>query len=336
MIIVGNSGSHGRPPQDSYTGPMTADPARDAPDDTSPLPGAGRYAPSPSGDLHLGNLRTAILAWALARRTGRTFQMRVEDLDRVQEGSEARQLADLEALGIDWDGPVVHQSARGPAYDAAIAQLHSAGLIYECYCTRREILEAPSAPHSPPGAYPGTCRELPAAARQAGREKTRQLHREPALRLRAEAEQWAVQDLWAGRTAGTVDDLVLRRGDGTPAYNLAVVVDDAAAGVDQVARADDLLSSAPRQAYLAHLLGLPEPGYAHVPLAVNTAGARLAKRDGAVTLRDRLAQGESSGEVVERIGLSLGLGGCRTAADILDRWEPASSPRSPWVVDLPD
>jgi glutamyl-tRNA synthetase len=134
---------------------------------------------------------------------------------------------------------------------------------------------------------------------------------------------------------GTVDDLVLRRGDGVVAYNLAVVVDDAAAGVDQVVRADDLLSSAPRQAYLAQLLGLPEPSYAHVPLAVNGEGARLAKRDGAVTLRDRYAQGESVAEVVGRIGDSLGLAGCRTAADVLERWDPATLPREPWVVQLP-
>ena len=318
---------------------MTADLAGRAPGAAAPQPaapppgpGAGRYAPSPSGDLHLGNLRTAIPAWALARRSGRAFHLRVEDLDRVREGSEARQLEDLQALGIDWDGPVVHQSARGDAYDAAIGQLQAAGLVYECCCTRREIQEAPSAPHAPPGAYPGTCRDLSPAQLERGREKMRRLGRQPALRLRSEVTEWSVQDLWAGETTAAVDDFVLRRGDGTAAYNLAVVVDDADVGVDQVVRADDLLSSAPRQAYLALLLGLPQPGYAHVPLAVNSAGARLAKRDGAVTLRDRLARGESAGDVVERIGRSLGLRGCRSAADVLDRWEPASSPRSPWVV----
>ncbi|APX33708.1 tRNA glutamyl-Q(34) synthetase GluQRS [Brachybacterium sp. P6-10-X1] len=306
----------------------------------SPSAGAGRYAPSPSGDLHLGNLRTAILAWALARRTGRSFHLRVEDLDRVQEGSEQRQLADLAALGLDWDGEVVRQSDRGVAHDAAIDRLVDRGLVFECYCTRREIQDAPSAPHAPPGAYPGTCRDLTSTQRTAGRARMRQLQREPALRLRAEVPEWTVEDLWAGTVTGAVDDLVLRRGDGVVAYNLAVVVDDAAAGVDQVTRADDLLSSAPRQAHLAHLLGLPEPGYAHVPLAVNTAGARLAKRDGAVTLRERRERGESVAEIVGRIGDSLGLPDCRTAADVLERWEPASlspgSPASePWVVDLP-
>ncbi|MDN5688791.1 MAG: tRNA glutamyl-Q(34) synthetase GluQRS [Brachybacterium sp.] len=303
-----------------------------SPPPPSPSVGAGRYAPSPSGDLHLGNLRTAILAWALARRTGRTFHLRIEDLDRVREGSEERQLADLAALGLDWDGEVVRQSDRGAAHDAAIERLVGRGLVFECYCTRREIQEAPSAPHAPPGAYPGTCRDLTSSQRATGRARMRELQREPALRLRADVSEWAVEDLWAGTVTGAVDDLVLRRGDGVVAYNLAVVVDDAAAGVDQVTRADDLLSSAPRQAHLAHLLGLPEPGYAHVPLAVNTAGARLAKRDGAVTLRDRLERGEPVAAVVARIGDSLGLPGCRTAADVLERWEPSTLSPQAWVV----
>ena len=301
----------------------------------SPAHGAGRYAPSPSGDLHLGNLRTAVLAWVLARRSGRSFHLRIEDLDRVREGAEQRQIEDLAALGIDWDGELVRQSERGRAHDAAVQSLSAQGMVFECYCTRREILEAPSAPHAPPGAYPGTCRDLSPAEREQGRRRMRELRREPALRLRAGVDSWQVHDLWAGEVTAAVDDLVLRRGDGVVAYNLAVVVDDAAAGVDQVVRADDLLSSAPRQAYLAHLLELPEPRYAHVPLAVNASGARLAKRDGAVTLRDRLALGESAAQVMERIGDSLGLPGCRTAADVLERWDPASLPRHPWVVDLP-
>ena len=296
---------------------------------------AGRYAPSPSGDLHLGNLRTAILAWALARGTGRAFRLRVEDLDRVRAGAEARQLEDLAAIGLDWDGEVVHQSARGDAHAAAIAELTDQGLVYECYCTRREILEAPSAPHAPPGAYPGTCRDLSPADRAAGRERMRTLDREPALRLRADVRSFTVQDRFAGEVEGAVDDLVLRRGGGVVAYNLAVVVDDAAQGVDQVVRADDLLSSAPRQAHLAGLLRLPAVEYAHVPLAVNAQGARLAKRDGAVTLRDRLARGESAAEVVERIGDSLGLPGCRTAADVAAAWDLRTLPVGPWTVDLP-
>ncbi|MCL6424213.1 tRNA glutamyl-Q(34) synthetase GluQRS [Brachybacterium sp. JHP9] len=304
----------------------------------SPAPpevGAGRYAPSPSGDLHLGNLRTAILAWVLARRSGRAFRLRLEDLDRVREGAAQRQLEDLAALGLDWDGDVMVQSERGDAYAQALGRLQDEGRVFECFCTRREILEAPSAPHAPPGAYPGTCRDLSPQEREEGAAKMLALQREPALRLRAGVREFSVEDHFAGTVTADVDDFVLRRGDGVAAYNLAVVVDDAAQGVDQVTRGDDLLTSAPRQAYLATLLGAPVPAYAHVPLALNTAGARLAKRDGAVTLRDRLARGESAGDVVGRIGDSLGVPGCRTARDVLERWDPAMLPQEPWVVELP-
>ncbi|MEU8894994.1 tRNA glutamyl-Q(34) synthetase GluQRS [Nocardia sp. NPDC048505] len=291
-------------------------------------PGAGRYAPSPSGDLHLGNLRTALLAWLFARSTGRRFLMRVEDLDRVRPGAAERQLADLAALGLDWDGPVVRQSERLPLYTAAIDRLTEAGRTYECFCTRREIQQAATAPHGPMGAYPGTCRDLGAAAR------ARHLAdgRPAALRLRAEAADFEIVDELHGRYRGAVDDLVLRRGDGMPAYNLAVVVDDAAQGIDQVVRGDDLLSSTPRQAYLATLLGLPVPHYAHVPLALNTAGQRLAKRDGAVTLADRLALGNTPEEVLNLLTGSLGYI-ASSPAQLLDRFDPARLPREPWIVD---
>ncbi|QEU10919.1 MULTISPECIES: tRNA glutamyl-Q(34) synthetase GluQRS [Dermabacter] len=329
------------------------------PDSHSPLGFAGRYAPSPSGDLHLGNLRTAILAWVFARRTGRDFLMRMEDLNRVKEGSAARQLEDMEALGLDWDGPVAWQSKRLDLYQRVVAALDERGLVYECYCTRREIHEAPSAPHAPPGAYPGTCRELTEAERTAGREKMRALNREPSLRLRADTHSYEVTDLYAGHTVGDVDDFVLVRGDGMFAYNLVAVVDDIETGVDQVVRGDDLLSSSPRQAYLTDLLAqaapwlFPHPdrlsagptvagtaspphpsaqlSYIHVPLALNTDGARLAKRDGAVTLRDRLAKGESPEDVAETIGDSLGLPGCRSARDILEAFDPEALPRAPWI-----
>ncbi|MCL2533767.1 MAG: tRNA glutamyl-Q(34) synthetase GluQRS [Nocardiaceae bacterium] len=293
---------------------------------------AGRFAPSPSGDLHLGNLRTALLAWLFARSTGRRFLVRVEDLDRVRPGAEERQIADLAALGLDWDGDVVHQSSRLPLYDSAIARLQRAGLTYECFCTRKEILQAASAPHAPAGAYPGTCRNLT----DAEREERRSGGRPPALRLRAGTDKFTVEDELHGRYTGMVDDLVLRRGDGIPAYNLAVVVDDAAQGVDQVVRGDDLLSSAPRQAYLAGLLGLPAPTYVHVPLALNTEGKRLAKRDGAVTLADQSAQGRTPADVLAVLAQSLGLaddGEIVTLTQLLDRWDPEKVPDHPWVID---
>ncbi|MBM7458590.1 tRNA glutamyl-Q(34) synthetase GluQRS [Rhodococcus coprophilus] len=299
----------------------------DRPDATT---GAGRFAPSPSGDLHLGNLRTAVLAWLFARSTGRRFLLRVEDLDRVRPGAEQRQLADLAALGLDWDEQVVHQSRRIRLYENAIDRLTRAGLTYECFCTRREIQQATSAPHAPAGAYPGTCRDLTPEQRDAKRSADRA----PAIRLRSTTQWFTVHDVLHGDFTGVVDDFVLRRNDGTPAYNLAVVVDDAAQGIDQVVRGDDLLTSAPRQAYLATVLGLEVPHYAHVPLALNQEGKRLAKRDGAVTLADQEAQGHSAADVLGTIAVSLRLadpGEPVTLPLLLDRWDPARMPREPWV-----
>jgi glutamyl-tRNA synthetase len=306
--------------------------------------GAGRFAPSPTGDLHLGNLRTAVLAWLFARSTGRRFLIRIEDLDRARSGSAARQLADLAAIGLTWDGPVTYQTTRYDAYDAALATLESRGLTYECYCSRRDIAEAASAPHGaspgrvtagprPPGAYPGTCRHL--TDRQ--RAERRASGRSPAIRLRARRSSYSVHDVLAGETTGAVDDFVLRRGDGTPAYNLAVVVDDAAQGIDQVVRGDDLLSSAARQAYLAALLGHTPPTYAHVPLALGPGGRRLAKRDGAVTLADLGALGWTAARVLSLLAASLDLarpGEPVTPDRLLGRFEPATLPHDPWMVEV--
>ncbi|ORM34054.1 tRNA glutamyl-Q(34) synthetase GluQRS [Williamsia sp. 1135] len=293
---------------------------------------AGRYAPSPSGDLHLGNLRTALLAWMFARTTDRAFMMRVEDLDRVRPGSEQRQLDDLATLGIDWDRPVMRQSQRLPHYDAVINGLRERGLTYECFCTRREILEAPTAPHAAAGAYPGTCRDLSTSARQAKIDAGRP----PAIRLRCERDEFTVTDVIKGVHTGVVDDFVLRRGDGIAAYNLAVVIDDHAQGVDQVVRGDDLLSSAPRQSYLAELLGLPAVTYAHVPLVVNTEGKRLAKRDGAVTLDDLATKSVDAHQVLSLVAESLGLGAPGeevSAQEMLSRFDPRTLPKHPWRIE---
>ncbi|MGQ4598665.1 tRNA glutamyl-Q(34) synthetase GluQRS [Nocardia sp. R6R-6] len=292
-------------------------------------PGAGRYAPSPSGDLHLGNLRTALLAWAFARSSGRRFVLRIDDLDRVRPGAEQRQLDDLAAVGVDWDGPVVRQSERRPLYEAAIERLTAAGLTYECFCTRREVQKAATAPHGPMGAYPGTCRELT----EPERIRLRAEGRPAALRLRATVTEFEVHDALHGCYRGPVDDVVLRRGDGVAAYNLAVVVDDAAQDVDQVVRGDDLLPSTPRQAYLATLLGLPVPHYAHVPLVLNPAGRRLAKRDGAVTLTDWRALGNTPGEVVSALAASLGYI-ATSSSELLARFDPRRLPREPWILDV--
>lgn len=289
--------------------------------------GAGRFAPSPSGPLHIGNLRTAVVAWLFARSTGRGFLIRVEDLDRVRAGAESRQLEELAALGLTSDTAVVRQSERTALYEEALGTLTRRGLVYECFCTRRDIAEAASATHSPPGFYPGTCRSLSAEERA-----RRRALRPPALRLRSDVDSWQIEDVLAGPVVAPVDDVVLRRNDGAVAYNLAVVVDDAAQGIDQVVRGDDLLSSTPRQAYLAYLLGLPVPEYAHVPLALNPEGRRLAKRDGAVTLEDLALLGYSPGSVLGTILASLVLPtGPLQAA--LDAFDPARLPRTPWVVD---
>ncbi len=286
---------------------------------------AGRFAPSPSGELHAGNLRTAILAWLFARSTGRKFLLRVEDLDRARAGAEAGQLRDLEAMGVTWDGDVVRQTARGPLYAQAITRLAAAGLTYECFCTRREIQEAPSAPHAPQGAYPGTCRNLDSAELEFRRST-----RPAAVRLRAGVGEYTVHDVLHGEFTGVVDDFVLRRNDGVTAYNLAVVVDDAEQGIDQVVRGDDLLPSTPRQAYLASLLNIPSPEYAHVPLVVNDDGVRLAKRDGAVTLTDLAAAGALADRVRDLLLESLGLP-AGPLMQALEAFNPAALPREPWV-----
>ncbi len=287
---------------------------------------AGRFAPSPTGDLHLGNLRTAVVAWLFARSSGAAFRLRIEDLDagRVRPGVAERQRSDLDALGVTFDGPVVVQSERAEAYGAALRTL--APRTYECFCTRREIIEAASAPHGSSGRYPGTCRDLSPAARDAWRRT-----RPPALRLRADGARQTVTDLLHGEVSGPVDDVVLRRNDGVAAYPLAVVVDDLAQGIDQVVRGEDLLDAALSQAHLATLLGSAPPLYAHVPLALNLAGRRLAKRDGAVTLADLAAHGIGSDEVLARITDSLGLPHAPLPA-LVDVFDPARLPRTPWMV----
>jgi glutamyl-tRNA synthetase len=302
---------------------------------------AGRFAPSPTGELHLGNVRTALVAWLAARSTGRDFLIRMEDLDPNVSSPEheQRQLSDLAALGLDWDGEVVRQSERFDLYRVEIERLDAAGRVYRCYCTRREIRaeieQAAAAPHGdrPDGAYPGTCRELTDADR-AEREAA---GRRPALRLRTHGETIDLHDQLTGRYRGAVDDVVLARADGVPAYNLAVVVDDAAQGVSQVVRGDDLLSSTPRQILLQRLIGVDPPEYLHVPLVLGADGDRLAKRHGAVTLRDLAAEGWATTDVVSVLARSLGLAAAGEVVSIemlVDRFDPELVPEG--AVTLAD
>jgi glutamyl-tRNA synthetase len=292
----------------------------------------GRYAPSPTGELHLGNLRTALLAWLFARSAGSRFLLRIEDLDagRVREPFVPSQLDDLRALGVDWVGEVVRQSPRTDLYAAALGRLERSGRVYRCFCSRREVREAASAQHgaAAEGFYPGTCRDLPDAE-----SDRRAAAGEPfALRLRAERAEVTIADRLHGERTDLVDDVVLRRRDRAFAYNLAVVVDDAGQGVEEVVRGDDLLPATAAQALLCDLLGLPRPTWSHVPLVLGADGERLAKRHGAVTLADLERGGRSAADAVAWMAASLGLAAPDepvTPADLLTRFDPGRLPADP-------
>ncbi|NUL60762.1 tRNA glutamyl-Q(34) synthetase GluQRS [Brevibacterium luteolum] len=339
---------------------MDSFPPSPSPAESAPVVarGAGRYAPSPSGRLHIGNLRTGVLAWLCAHSTGRDFRWRVEDLDRVQAGAAEQQLADFAALGVTPDGPLIIQSERTELYGDVIDALAAAGFVYECYCSRRDIQSAPSAPHTPPGAYPGTCRNLTASVREAERTRLAGNGREPALRLdaqaaaqllevpvRASGPEVMVADALLGDVRGFIDDFVLRRGDGVDSYHLAVVVDDLAMGIDQVVRADDLASSTPRQVFFAWLLdrvspeligtkaGRAEIEWVHVPLVLGPSGQRLAKRDGAVTLGDLAGTGF---DFFAWLGSSLGFGPWDGLAQARAEFDLTAMTRQPAVFDPAD
>jgi len=253
----------------------------------------GRLAPSPTGGLHVGHARSFLLAWWSVRARGGRITLRIEDLDagRVKPGMTEACLADLRWLGLDWDGAPHVQSADTAPLAAAVAELERRGLLYPCVCTRRDLRESLSAPHAPDGAqgagesaYPGTCRDRFASAAEA-EERT---GRAPGLRLRVAPGVLALEDALAGPFTSDVarehGDFLVARRDGAFAYQLAVVVDDARDGVNEVLRGDDLLSSCGRQAVLQEALDLPRPRWIHVPLVVDERGERLAKRSGALTL----------------------------------------------------
>lgn len=239
----------------------------------------GRFAPSPSGRMHLGNLFSALLSWLSVRSAGGTMVLRIEDLDpdrcRPEYAEQLRR--DLGWLGLDWDREQTPQSKRTAAYQAEFEKLTAKGLVYPCYCTRGE-LHAASAPHASDGEliYPGTCRNLTEAERAA---KTKA----PCFRLQVPDEEICftdgLQGVCSSDLARDCGDFIIRRADGAFAYQLAVTVDDAAAGVTEVVRGCDLLSSVPRQMYLQRLLGFPTPDYYHVPLLLSPDGRRLSKRE---------------------------------------------------------
>ncbi|HEY7933040.1 MAG TPA: tRNA glutamyl-Q(34) synthetase GluQRS [Solirubrobacteraceae bacterium] len=268
----------------------------------------GRFAPSPTGPLHLGNLRTALIAWLFARSERDNFLLRVEDLDpeRCRPEHERGQLQDLQILGLDWDGVPVRQSERGMLFRDAFEDLRRQERLYPCWCTRAELARVLSAPHDRQnqGVYPGTCRRLSDSQRAACEHE----HGRPrAWRLDAKRERVGFVDRLHGPVELEVEDFVVWRGDAVAAYNLAVVVDDAAQAVQHVVRGDDLLEGTPRQVLLARLLGLRAPTYTHLPLVLGPDGRRLAKRDGAVTLSQRLALGEPIEAIVGWMAAGLGL-----------------------------
>ncbi len=298
----------------------------------------GRYAPSPTGDLHLGNVRTALLAWLFARKAGGAFVLRVEDLDRprVRLGATERMLEDLRWLGLDWDegpdcgGPYAPylQSERQHIYKAALERLRAADLVYPCYCSRAEVARAASAPQGAGDEgprYPGACRSLSAAERQA-REAA---GRRPCWRFRAPDRLIQFTDLVAGpvtqNVAQVVGDFIVSRSDGIPAYQLAVVVDDALMQITQVVRGADLLSSTARQIALFEALGFAIPIFGHVPLVLDAGGARLAKRDRAAGIGALRAAGYTPEQVLGALAASCGLcppGEAPSARELLAAFAP--------------
>lgn len=293
----------------------------------------GRFAPSPSGRMHLGNAWSALLAWLSVRSRGGVMVLRLEDLDPDRckrplcDGVEE----DLRWLGLDWDeggsagGPEFYQSQRSEIYRAALEQLEQQGLLYPCFCTRGQ-LHAPNAPHRSDGEviYPGTCRDLSAEER-AVRAQTRH----PAVRIRVPDDEIGfvdrLQGVYGENLARDCGDFILRRSDGVYAYQLAVVVDDALMGVTEVTRGSDLLTSTPRQIYLQHLLGFHTPDYCHVPLLCALDGRRLSKRESDLTLQSLREHGVRPEEIVGRLACAAGL---------IDRPEPISARELVPVFDV--
>jgi glutamyl-tRNA synthetase len=249
-------------------------------------PPTTRLAPSPTGALHLGNARTFLVNWLVARQNGWKILMRIDDLDgpRIKRDADRQAMDDLRWLGLDWDADPIYQSSRVERYADAIARLLSSGRAYPCVCSRKEVESAASAPHSEDGStvYPGTCRGKFSSIEEARASS----EREPAIRFAVPEGIIEFDDAFAGRqtfdVARQLGDFVIRKADGTAAYQLAVVVDDAEMGVTQIVRGDDLLDSTPRQILLYRALGLVDriPNYLHLPLVVGEDGRRLAKRHG--------------------------------------------------------
>lgn len=296
----------------------------------------GRLAPSPTGALHLGNVRSFVLTWLLARKRGGWIELRIEDLDapRVREGAVEGLLDDLAWLGLDWDAGPRYQAGRVEEFRSRLQRLAEAGLAYPCICTRRDIESAASAPHAGDEGpiYPGTCR---------GRFRTVAQAQEASADGRV-AWRFAIPEgsvvSWQDRVAGAqsyqvaerLGDFVIWKKDDEPAYQLAVVVDDGLVAINQVVRGDDLLPSAARQILLHEALGQQVPEWWHLPLVLDASGKRMAKRTGDDTLQSLRAAGHSASQVLQWVAAVSGLeSACRvqTAADLLPGFDPDALPR---------
>lgn len=300
-----------------------------------------RLAPSPTGAFHAGNVRTFLLTWIHVRAAGGSLALRIDDLDGPRVRPEATQegLDDLRWLGLDADEDlgVFVQSRRGAVYEEAAADLVARGLAYPCVCTRSEVETAASAPHGPDGPrYPGTCRGRFASREEAARVTGRPV----ALRFVATRGPVAFVDGRYGPQAFDVaeetGDFVIFKANGTAAYQLATVIDDAASGVDLVIRGADLLPSTSRQLLLARAMGLASPAYLHLPLVVGPDGRRLAKRHGDTSVRALRAAGWTSAGLIGRMAATAGL--CAptdrvTPRDLLPRYDPTRGTTMPIVLD---
>lgn len=277
----------------------------------------GRFAPSPSGRMHLGNVLCALLAWLSARKQNGAYLLRMEDLDtmRCPRAIADQMIQDLRWLGLDWEPPILYQSERTAVYEQYEAILHDKGLLYPCFCSRA-ALHAASAPHRSDGSvvYAGTCREL-TPAQVAEKRK----HRLPATRVRVPDERISFIDgvygAYREALATECGDFIIRRSDGVFAYQLAVVVDDALSGVTEVVRGNDLLASTPRQIWLYRLFGFPSPTFVHIPLLCDCDGRRLSKRDADLDL----------GLLQQRFSPQQVIGMLAYAAGLLDRPEPVAA-----------
>lgn len=271
-------------------------------------PVVGRFAPSPTGRMHAGNIYAALSAWLVAKSQGGTIVLRIEDLDRDRSKAEyiSAVQRDFELLGLTWDHGPFFQHDRDEAYLEAFSALERRGLVYPCFCTRAD-LHAASAPHrGEKFVYPGTCRGLTAE-----QIAVKSVRRAPAQRLRVPDDTYSFEDMVQGRykqnLAHDCGDFLIRRSDQAFAYQLAVVVDDAAQGVTSIVRGVDLLCSTPQQLYLQELLGLDHPRYAHIPLLVAEKNRRLSKRDHDAGIEELLARFKTPEAIIGHIAGICGL-----------------------------